>query len=61
MARGTLNAAAVVDAAAHLADDCGLSQLTLAKLAGELGIKPPSLHKHIHCLGTLHQIGRAHV
>lgn len=55
MARGTLNAATVVDAAADLADDCGLAQLTLAKLAGELGIKPPSLHKHIHCLGTLHR------
>lgn len=55
MARGTLNAAAVVDAAAELCDDCGLSQLTLAKLANELGIKPPSLHKHIECLGTLHR------
>lgn len=53
MARGALNTAAVVDAAAKLADKEGLDGLTLSRLAAQLGIKPPSLHKHIDSLDSL--------
>lgn len=37
----------VIDTAADLADEVGLERLTLAELAGRLGIRPPSLYNHI--------------
>ena len=55
MPRAGLSPTAVVDAAASLADAEGFRQLTLARVAAELGIKPPSLHKHVSCLASLHR------
>jgi AcrR family transcriptional regulator len=46
MPRAGLDTERVVDAAARIADAEGLRALTLARLAGELGIRPPSLYNH---------------
>jgi AcrR family transcriptional regulator len=43
----------VVEAGARLADAEGLEQLTLARLAAELGVRPPSLFNHIAGLSEL--------
>jgi AcrR family transcriptional regulator len=53
MPRAGLDADAVVAAAAALADADGLHQLTLARLAGALGIRTPSLYAHINGLDDL--------
>jgi AcrR family transcriptional regulator len=53
MPRAGLDTSAVVDAAARLADADGLESLTLARLAEELGIRPPSLYAHIDGLEDL--------
>ncbi len=53
MPRAGLDAAAVVAAAATLADEDGLGQLTLAGLAAALGIRTPSLYAHVDGLGDL--------
>jgi AcrR family transcriptional regulator len=37
----------VVDAAGSLADEVGLDQLTLSALADRLGVRQPSLYKHV--------------
>src|SRR5215213_3316445 len=42
-----LDHAAVVQAAATLADTAGIGQLTLADLAGRLGVRTPSLYNHV--------------
>lgn len=42
-----MDRAAVVSAAARLADRDGLDAVTLASLAAELGVRPPSLYNHI--------------
>jgi AcrR family transcriptional regulator len=42
-----LDHAAVVEAAAILADTAGLDQLTLADLAAQLGVRTPSLYNHV--------------
>lgn len=47
------NRASVVEAAAALTDRFGYDALTLALLAKELDIKPPSLYKHIGGLDDL--------
>lgn len=47
MPRAGLDRAAVIEAAAALADREGLAALTLARLAAELGIKAPSLYNHV--------------
>jgi AcrR family transcriptional regulator len=47
MPRAGLDTAAVVDAAAKLADTEGLESVTLARLATVLGVRPPSLYAHI--------------
>lgn len=44
----------VVGTAAALADRYGLDHLTLARLADELSIKPPSLYNHVDGLEGLH-------
>ena len=36
----------IVEAAAKMADEKGIANVTLNLLATELGIKPPSLYKH---------------
>jgi AcrR family transcriptional regulator len=47
MARAGLSAQAVVDAAAELADREGLDAVTLARLAADAGVRPPSLYAHV--------------
>lgn len=46
-ARAGLDRAAVVAAAARLADRDGLEAVTLASLAADLGVRPPSLYNHV--------------
>jgi AcrR family transcriptional regulator len=48
-----LERAAVIQAAADLADAEGLEQLTLARLAEHLGIQTPSLYNHLAGLAGL--------
>jgi AcrR family transcriptional regulator len=52
-ARAGLDAAAVVRAAADLADAKGIDALTLGELAAHLGIRTPSLYNHIAGLDGL--------
>jgi AcrR family transcriptional regulator len=47
MARAGLSAEAVVSAAAALADREGLEAVTLARLAADAGVRPPSLYAHV--------------
>ncbi len=53
MPRSGLDSEAVVTAAAALADAEGLEAVTLARLAKDLGIRPPSLYVHVDGLGDL--------
>lgn len=55
MPRAGLDTAAVVDAAARLADAEGLESVTLARLAAELDVRPPSLYAHIASLADLRE------
>lgn len=47
MPRAGLDPAAVVAAGAALADEVGLSHLTMALLAERVGVRTPSLYKHV--------------
>jgi AcrR family transcriptional regulator len=51
--RARLNRARVVEEAEQIADEVGLSGLTLAALAQRLGIRQPSLYKHIDGIDDL--------
>jgi AcrR family transcriptional regulator len=53
MPRAGLTRATVVAAAADLADEVGWERLTLAALAGRLGVRLPSLYKHIASFDAL--------
>ena len=53
MPRAGLSRPAVVAAAAELADEVGWERLTLAALAGRVGVRLPSLYKHIDSLDGL--------
>ena len=53
MPRAGLDTDAVVAAAAALADEEGLEQLSLARLAAALGIRTPSLYAHVDGLPDL--------
>jgi AcrR family transcriptional regulator len=55
VARAGLTRDGVVAAAVSMADEVGLSRLTLAALAERLGVKQPSLYKHIDSLAGLHR------
>lgn len=58
MPRAGLTAAAVTEAGAGLADEVGLDQLSMGLLAERLGVKTPSLYKHVDSLADLtHRIG----
>ena len=59
MPRVGLDTASVVAAAARVADRDGLDQLTLARLAAELGVRAPSLYAHVGGLGDLRDRIRA--
>lgn len=47
MARAGLNAAVVVAAAAELADEIGFDAMTMGLVAERLGVRAPSLYKHV--------------
>lgn len=53
MPRAGLSTGEVVAAGAQLADEIGLPALTLAALADRLGVKAPSLYKHVDSLADL--------
>jgi AcrR family transcriptional regulator len=53
MARAGLNTAAVVEAAAVIADADGLGAVTLSTVAAKLGVRPPSLYSHVAGLPDL--------
>ncbi|GAA0993511.1 TetR-like C-terminal domain-containing protein [Subtercola frigoramans] len=55
MPRAGLTRESVVETAAIMADEIGLNSLTLAALAERLGVKQPSLYKHIDSLAGLHR------
>lgn len=50
MPRAGLNLAAVISAAAAIADEVGLPGLTMGLLAERLGVRTPSLYKHVESL-----------
>ncbi|QTE30503.1 TetR/AcrR family transcriptional regulator [Pengzhenrongella sicca] len=45
----------VAEEAAVMADEIGLGNLTLVALAGRLGVRQPSLYKHIDSMAGLHR------
>jgi AcrR family transcriptional regulator len=53
MARRGLDSERVVEAAARIADGDGLDAVTLARVAGELGVRAPSLYNHVEGRGGL--------
>ncbi len=53
MGRARLDRARVIWAAARIADRHGIDTLTLARLAHDLKVKPPSLYNHIEGLTEL--------
>ena len=55
MPRAGLTPDVVVTAAADLADEVGLEQLTLTALADRLGVRQPSLYKHVAGLPAVHR------
>ena len=55
MPRAGLTRARVAEEAAVMADHVGLGKLTLAALADRLGVRQPSLYKHIDSIAGLHR------
>lgn len=55
MPRAGLTPDAVIDAAAAIADKDGLEAVTLARLAAGLGVRSPSLYKHVDGLDAVHR------
>jgi AcrR family transcriptional regulator len=53
MPRAGLSESRVVDEAERMADELGLSRLTLAAVAERLGVRQPSLYKHIDGMDDL--------
>ncbi|WCN78614.1 TetR/AcrR family transcriptional regulator [Micromonospora sp. LH3U1] len=53
MPRAGLTSAAVVEAGASLADEIGFAQLSMGLLAERLGVKTPSLYRHVDSLADL--------
>lgn len=53
MARAGLTPERVLDAAAQIADMEGHDAVSLARVAAELGVRPPSLYKHIDGLDAV--------
>lgn len=53
MARAGLDTHTLVLAAAELADEYGIEEVTLAALAAKLGVRSPSLYNHINGLAGL--------
>jgi AcrR family transcriptional regulator len=55
MARAGLDSEVVLQTAVAIADSEGLESLTVARLAGLLGVKAPSLYNHIRSLDTVRE------
>jgi AcrR family transcriptional regulator len=55
MPRAGLSPDGVIDAAAAIADKDGLETVTLARLAADLGVRSPSLYKHVDGLDAVHR------
>ena len=55
MPRAGLSRERVAEEAAEMADEVGLNTLTLAALADRLGVRQPSLYKHIDSMAGLHR------
>ena len=55
MPRAGLTEESVIDAAAATADSDGLGAVTLARLAEKLGVRPPSLYRHVDGLDAVHR------
>ena len=53
MPRAGLSRGGVVAAAAELADEVGFTEMTMGLLAQRLGIRTPSLYKHVADLADL--------
>jgi AcrR family transcriptional regulator len=53
MARAGLTPTRVIAEAASVADEVGLERLTLAAVAGRLGVTLPSLYKHVNGLDAI--------
>jgi AcrR family transcriptional regulator len=53
MARAGLREILVIEEAERLADEAGLARMTLAALALRLGVRQPSLYKHIESIDGL--------
>lgn len=56
MPRAGLTQDKVVDEAERLVDEVGPSRLTLAAVAERLGVRQPSLYKHVDGLDALHRL-----
>jgi AcrR family transcriptional regulator len=57
--RAGVTTARVVETAETLADEVGLADVSLARIAGRLDVKVPSLYKHIAGLDALHSLVEA--
>lgn len=53
--RSGLDKTIILDAAAKMTDEKGIANITLKSLAEELGVKSPSLYKHIKGLDELYK------
>lgn len=47
MPRAGIDADAVVERAGAIADESGISAVTVARIARDLGVQPPALYKHV--------------
>lgn len=56
MPRAGLTATRIVEEAEQIADEIGLDRLSLAAVAERLGVRPPSLYKHIAGQDALRQL-----
>ena len=53
--KSRLDKTIILDVAAKMTDEKGIANITLKSLAEELGVKSPSLYKHIQGLDELHK------
>ena len=60
MPRAGLTTSRVVEEAENVADECGLEKLTLAAVARKLGVRMPSLYKHVAGIDELRQLMSVH-